>query len=292
MDAFCGSEFWNTSLLERADPDLTICFEQTVLTWVPIGFLWICSPAKLINLWHRRVPPPRNPISCHYVFRQTLVCLLLASTVSQLILTIIEQVQDNKNIPPILYLNPVLYIISWLLVLLIHKIGCLAEMKTSGVLFIFWLLLVLTGIFPFQTLIREALHETEVHEIGMFSLFFISYGLQFISLIISAFSDVPHKEAQQRTRSIHNKSPEEDASFLNKLLFTWFDRMVYLGYKKPLEMEDLWELKAKDKADAVSRAFGWNWKAERVLSCRNSGGKNVVPKASNSSLILVMVSVL
>uniref|UniRef100_UPI00358E78F9 ATP-binding cassette sub-family C member 2-like isoform X2 n=1 Tax=Myxine glutinosa TaxID=7769 RepID=UPI00358E78F9 len=286
MDAFCGSEFWNGSLLDRADPDLTICFEQTVLTWVPIGFLWLCSPVMLIHLWRRRVPPPRNPISCHYVFRQILVCLLLASTVAQLVITIIQQVEDNRNIPPILYLNPLLDIISWLLVLVINKLGCLAEMKTSGVLFIFWLLSVLTGIFPFQTLIRKALNETAVYETGMFSLFFISYGLQFISFIISAFADVPRKESQQLPHGLHKKSPEEDASFLNKLLFCWFDRMVYLGYKKPLEMEDLWELKAKDKADAVSRAFEWNWKAEKVLSRRNSGGRNVVRKASNSSQIL------
>uniref|UniRef100_UPI00358E52C2 ATP-binding cassette sub-family C member 2-like n=1 Tax=Myxine glutinosa TaxID=7769 RepID=UPI00358E52C2 len=120
----------------------------------------------------------------------------------------------------------------------------------------------------------------------MFSLFFISYGLQFISFIISAFADVPRKESQQLPHGLHKKSPEEDASFLNKLLFSWFDRMVYLGYKKRLEMEDLWELKAKDKADAVSRAFEWNWKAEKVMSRRNGGGRNVVRKASNSSQIL------
>lgn len=41
----------NASYLDRADPDLPVCLEQTVLVWIPLGFLWLCAPWHLASIF-------------------------------------------------------------------------------------------------------------------------------------------------------------------------------------------------------------------------------------------------
>lgn len=43
----------NASYLDREDPDLPVCVEQTVLVWIPLGFLWLCAPWHLVSLCRR-----------------------------------------------------------------------------------------------------------------------------------------------------------------------------------------------------------------------------------------------
>ncbi|KAG5443091.1 Multidrug resistance-associated protein 1 [Clonorchis sinensis] len=50
-------------------------------------------------------------------------------------------------------------------------------------------------------------------------------------------------------------SPEEHASFLSRTLFTWFTSLIIRGYRKPLELIDLWKLDEKHCAQHVSDKF-------------------------------------
>lgn len=43
----------NASYVDREDPDLPVCVEQTVLVWIPLGFLWLCAPRHLVSLCRR-----------------------------------------------------------------------------------------------------------------------------------------------------------------------------------------------------------------------------------------------
>ncbi|XP_042563460.1 ATP-binding cassette sub-family C member 2-like [Clupea harengus] len=67
-DEYCGSSFWNASYLDRADPDLPVCVEQTVLVWVQLGFLWLSSPWHLAALF--RGTAPKRHLSRLYVSKQ------------------------------------------------------------------------------------------------------------------------------------------------------------------------------------------------------------------------------
>lgn len=40
----------NDSFLARSDADLPVCFQQTVLVWIPLGFLWVLAPWQLLPL--------------------------------------------------------------------------------------------------------------------------------------------------------------------------------------------------------------------------------------------------
>ncbi|KAG7263587.1 hypothetical protein CRUP_035570 [Coryphaenoides rupestris] len=122
LDHYCGSEFWNGSYLNSTEPDLPVCLEQTVLVWVPLGFLWLCSPWHLAALFRR----PRRP--CHvsrlYLSKQLVAGLLFITAMAGLALTLGEDYGPSGGAgshAAVFYVNPVLYALSWVLVLLCQE---------------------------------------------------------------------------------------------------------------------------------------------------------------------------
>ncbi|NXB58887.1 MRP1 protein, partial [Struthidea cinerea] len=57
-------------------------------------------------------------------------------------------------------------------------------------------------------------------------------------------------------------NPEENASFFSKLTYSWFSRVISLGYKKPLERDDLLELSQGDSPYSVCPNFEKQWRKE------------------------------
>lgn len=59
--------------------------------------------------------------------------------------------------------------------------------------------------------------------------------------------------------SDQNPSPEEGASFPSRMVYQWFDRMAWRGFKAPLEMKDLWDLNLSDQSKQVVPDFNRQW---------------------------------
>uniref|UniRef100_A0A2R9C786 ATP binding cassette subfamily C member 6 n=1 Tax=Pan paniscus TaxID=9597 RepID=A0A2R9C786_PANPA len=55
---------------------------------------------------------------------------------------------------------------------------------------------------------------------------------------------------------------EKSASFFSKVTYSWFSRVITLGYKRPLEREDLFELKESDSFCTVCPIFEKQWRKE------------------------------
>ncbi|KAL6466399.1 hypothetical protein MHYP_G00242030 [Metynnis hypsauchen] len=254
LDEYCGSIFWNDSFLDRPDPDLPVCVERTVLVWVPLAFLWLCAPWHLATLFKKK--PPKAPLSKLYICKQVLAGLLFLTAVAALALTLGEDYGPSSDSsalksPVVLYVNPVLFAVSWLLVMLLQEAVRRREKAVdSGSLFLFWLLQVICEIFPFQTLLRQALTEEGISDLPRFCLFYITFGLQLVALVLSAVADVPPelKEAVRR-------NPESGAAFVSRITFNWFNWMVINGYKRPLVQEDMWDLNEKDNTSHISQEF-------------------------------------
>uniref|UniRef100_A0A2R9C770 ATP binding cassette subfamily C member 6 n=1 Tax=Pan paniscus TaxID=9597 RepID=A0A2R9C770_PANPA len=66
----------------------------------------------------------------------------------------------------------------------------------------------------------------------------------------------------QAWRHAHKCSPEKSASFFSKVTYSWFSRVITLGYKRPLEREDLFELKESDSFCTVCPIFEKQWRKE------------------------------
>ncbi|XP_021258943.1 multidrug resistance-associated protein 1-like isoform X1 [Numida meleagris] len=57
-------------------------------------------------------------------------------------------------------------------------------------------------------------------------------------------------------------SPEENVSCFSKLTYSWFSRLISVGYKKPLERDDLFELNEGDSPYSVGPHFEKQWRKE------------------------------
>uniref|UniRef100_A0A673UJY8 Multidrug resistance-associated protein 1-like n=1 Tax=Suricata suricatta TaxID=37032 RepID=A0A673UJY8_SURSU len=77
-------------------------------------------------------------------------------------------------------------------------------------------------------------------------------------------------------------NPEKSASFFSRMTYSWFTRIIILGYKKPLEREDLFELNESDSSYIVCPIFEKQWRKE-VL--RNQERQEVKAHARKPSLL-------
>ncbi|KAG8000099.1 Canalicular multispecific organic anion transporter 1 [Nibea albiflora] len=192
-----------------------------------------------------------------YLCKQLVASLLFLTAIATLAVTLGEDFGPIKDPPStvknpgVFYANPVLYAVTWILLMLCQEGVRRREGSVdSATLFVFWLLLVLCDIFPFQTLLREALKLGEISDVPRFSLFYISFGLELIALVLSAVPDIP-REAEEHVK----KNPEAGAAFLSRITFNWFNGMVWKGYKRPLVQEDMWELNEIDSTSYINKRF-------------------------------------
>ncbi|XP_070772711.1 ATP-binding cassette sub-family C member 2 isoform X2 [Enoplosus armatus] len=256
LEEYCGSVFWNASYLNREDPDLPVCVEQTVLVWIPLGFLWLCAPRHLVSLC-RKTQVNTKHLSKLYLCKQLVVSLLFLTAIAALAVTLGEDYGPSKDPPStvknpgVYYANPVLYAVTWILLLLCQEgVRRREGAVDSATLFVFWFLLVLCDIFPFQTLLREALKLGEISDVPRFCLFYISFGLELVALILSAVADIP-LEAKEHVK----KNPEAGAPFFSRITFNWFNSMMVKGYKQALVQEDMWELAESDSTAYINKRF-------------------------------------
>ncbi|XP_048194448.1 ATP-binding cassette sub-family C member 2 [Perognathus longimembris pacificus] len=241
MENFCNSTFWNSSYLNTPEADLPLCFEQTVLVWIPLGFLWLLAPWQLFHVYRSRTK--RSSITKFYLAKQVLVGSLLILAAIELAFVLTED-SGQATIPPVRYTNPILYLCTWLLVLLVQHLRQSCIQKNSWYLSLFWILSVLCGTFQFQTMLRALIQDSKSNMVYS-CLYFVSYGFQILILILSAFSE--------SSDSSHN--PSSTASFLSSIAFSWYDSMVLKGYKKSLTLEDVWDVDEDTKTTSLMRRF-------------------------------------
>ena len=54
---FCGGQFWNQSVIwNTEEPDFTSCFQRTLLSWLPAGFLLMTTPFEVTSWQSSQCP--------------------------------------------------------------------------------------------------------------------------------------------------------------------------------------------------------------------------------------------
>ncbi|XP_015175308.1 PREDICTED: multidrug resistance-associated protein 1 isoform X5 [Polistes dominula] len=290
MDQFCGSKFWDANLTWNTDdPDLTECFQKTVLIWVPCLFLWIFSAMEVYYLLNSR--RKNIPYTWLYISKQVLTAALI-------VLTIVDLGKAIHNIPyetvyNVDYVTPVIKIVSFVLagVLLFYnkKYG----MRTSGLLFLFWFFLVLCGIVQLRSLLIQYSNEELTY---LFVSYMIYYSLILSMFLLNFFVDAEPKYSEYPL--VERPCPEQNSSFPSRLTFAWFDALAWKGFKKPLEANNLWSMNPEDTASQIVPKFATYWsknsrKEDNVqnakASFRKSSGQvnfdNNTPRKKVSSIL-------
>ncbi|XP_063922509.1 multidrug resistance-associated protein 1 isoform X6 [Zophobas morio] len=267
MDKFCGSTFWNSSLSWHTnDPDVTKCFEKTVLIWIPCVFLWTFSSLEVYYILHSK----KRDIPWNWVNVSKLLgtAVLFVLTVTDLVTSINSASSSDSGVSNVDIYTPIIKLLSFALsaVLLVYnrKYG----LCTSGLQFLFWLLTAVCGAVQFRTEVRGSKEDLPESQYAYIS-YLIYYPVVLIMLFLNCFADRPPRHSEYP--KLQHPCPEENSSFLSRLLFSWFDPLAWRGFRRPLVDSDLWDMKHEDSAREVVPMFEKHWR--KVLQKSESSTK-------------------
>ncbi|XP_044597667.1 multidrug resistance-associated protein 1 isoform X7 [Cotesia glomerata] len=264
MDLFCGSTFWDLNVTwNTTDPDLTPCFQNTVLVWSPCIFLWTFSLLEayyLINSKRKNIP-----YTWKFISKGVLTAVLIVLSIVDLSVAI-----HNSNYTTVFnvdYYTPFIKIITFGLALLLLHYNRKCGMRTSGLLFLFWFLLALCGAVQFRSIIRDYKDQPELPY--SFGSYFVYYPIVLILFLLNFLVDAEPKFS--RYGQVDRPCPEQSASYPSKILFGWFDSLAWKGFKKPLTTSDLWSMNPEDTASEIVPKFNKYW-TRNLKKCDNSQG--------------------
>ncbi|XP_071797862.1 multidrug resistance-associated protein 1-like [Asterias amurensis] len=265
---FCGDyKFWEPALLNSSHPDLSPCFQETVLSWLPLLFIWLVMPFYLYYI--KTHDQGYIKVSCLHRIKTVLSALMILLPVVDVGLAISEIISPTQQVAAVYLLTPALTALTMILVFLIIQTERMKGVQSSWMLFVFWCILALCGIVEFISKIYTALEQTQF-DLIRFVTFYIFYALGLVQLVCSAIKD---NHPEYSIVSDTNACPEATASFISKITFNWFSSMVFRGYKKTLTEKDLWSLLERDKAAAVMPRFFQSWRKENSKSSSHATKK-------------------
>ncbi|KAK7929186.1 hypothetical protein WMY93_005581 [Mugilogobius chulae] len=162
MEALCElsglDPFWDWNLTWYTEqPDLTQCFQQTVLVWSPCIYLWTCSPLYLLYL-QLRAPGARLPLSSLCCVKTAVAAILLCCCLVELLY--IYALKEEMHQSLVVLLGPLLHIISLVLAVCVIQVERLKGVSSSILLFFFWLLLVLCSIVPLKVAVEQIINQS------------------------------------------------------------------------------------------------------------------------------------
>lgn len=125
---------------------------------------------------------------------------------------------------------------------------------SSGLLFNFWLILVIFAI----PQLRWELRNYDSENLNSWTEFqFLNYMIYFplvsIMLLLNCFADkMPRNSTYAKAA---NPSPEQSSSYLRQIFFQWFDRVTWIGYKRPLTNDDIFDINPDDTSAELVPPF-------------------------------------
>ncbi|XP_030581396.1 multidrug resistance-associated protein 1 [Archocentrus centrarchus] len=267
FDKFCSLDssdpFWDWNRTwYTSDPDLTQCFQNTVLVWLPCLYLWICAPIYFIYL---RSHDQGYICMSHLNKAKTAVGFLLWIICwSDVFYSFWERSHGSSVPAPVHLVSPTLLGLTMLLAIMLIQYERMKGVQSSGVMLIYWLLALLCATVTFRSKIFQALDQPLTVCIWRYTTFYTYYALLLIALFLSCLTDQPPLFSQSVKDS--NPCPEPGASFLSRITFWWTTGMMVTGYRRPLEEKDLWSLNPEDRSHRVVPQLVqcWNTECQKV----------------------------
>uniref|UniRef100_A0AAR2L873 ABC-type glutathione-S-conjugate transporter n=1 Tax=Pygocentrus nattereri TaxID=42514 RepID=A0AAR2L873_PYGNA len=249
MDTFCSLSGldplwdWNQTWYTHT-PELSDCFQNTVLVWAPCIYLWVCSPFYCLHLYcHGR---DRLPFSLLCSAKLLLGFFLASFGFVEFFYILLERNQEiHRHL--VFLLSPVIRSLTVVLAVCIIQWERVRGCRSSVVLFLYWLLGVVCSLVPLRAKIQLAVEQGLSPDIVRYLAFFSYFALQLAQLFLSCFADqAPPSKATLKVRE----------RILHKL--------VVKGYRNPLQAEDLWSLRKEDTSEKIVSDLEEEWTTERT----------------------------
>ncbi|KAJ2829260.1 hypothetical protein IWW50_000956 [Coemansia erecta] len=250
-----SSEGWGP-LSPSRPVDFTTCFQHGVLTTGVNALFLVAAAVRLRTLRH--APPLPRALVAGSLFwvKLSLAVATLAASVAELAFV--------TNAYPLVCAFTVslgLQTAAAAAAVRLHYREQLRSRVASTPLLLFWLATVLLALMRLRTAVSLDLVETQPEMVVANTLFMLA-ALATMALECQA---KPHGLYQlpedDDDEDMGMQSPEERANVFSRLTFTWMTPLLEQGYRKPLQMEDTWELGRRYRPDVATAEFQRNWQA-------------------------------
>jgi ATP-binding cassette subfamily C (CFTR/MRP) protein 1 len=232
MATFCRDPFWNTTLTwNTTQPELTQCFQDTVLIGIPCVFLWLVSPFWICWIVRGRgasqsqYPPPKRKV--HTLIGKIVGTLVLIVSVA---VKIYQRVEDFEQLFPSDVVGHGVLLATYLYNAFIVGLERKFNIHTSPVLFYFWVLHFFLSIPQFVQDVRY-LVDVELEPTHM--------AAAIMSLPVLLIKIVLHSVSDRKKDESNTDAPEAKASHLSQVVFSWMDGLIWKGFKQPLVQSQL-----------------------------------------------------
>uniref|UniRef100_A0A8C4MFN1 Multidrug resistance-associated protein 1 n=1 Tax=Equus asinus asinus TaxID=83772 RepID=A0A8C4MFN1_EQUAS len=240
------------------NPDLTPCFQNSLLAWAPCIYLWATLPCYLFYLRHHG---QGYIILSHLSKLKTALGVLLWCVSWTDLFYSFHGLIHGRAPAPVFFVTPLVVGVTMLLATLLIQYERLRGVQSSGVLIIFWFLCMVCGIIPFRSKILSVLAKGEVEDPFRFTTFYVHFALVLFALVLSCFREKPPLFSPKDADP--NPCPEASAGFISRLTFWWFTKMAIRGYRRPLQDRDLWSLNKEDRSQMVVERLFKAWKKQQ-----------------------------
>ncbi|XP_064487300.1 multidrug resistance-associated protein 1-like [Ornithodoros turicata] len=227
---FCKTPFWDNDVTwNTEDPQLTQCFEDTVLTWIPAAVLVFFLPVKIAAIMEpKERPSPRTLLL--WAKGVVLVCLTIVFSASVILCALAGESQAELSAAIV---NTACTVIILLIQAVEHRRGH----RTSSVHCIFWVINVVCSFPSFYRVLRGAFDHGYYGAPSRHR--FISNMLAF-PLICVLF--VFYSFSEHRQDDDEKVCPLDEASPVSAVTFEWFTPLIFAGYRKSLTLPDLYPI--------------------------------------------------
>ncbi|XP_037524946.1 multidrug resistance-associated protein 1 [Rhipicephalus sanguineus] len=288
MQSFCGSAFWDSDLSwnRRTNPDLTTCFQDTVMLWVPCGLLWTCAPLEFLAM--AKSKSRRRPWTLLTITKLFFSLVLIATSLSELA-NCFTRLGRGAQLYPVDYAAPSIRLVTFGLTVSLIIGGRRAGFYTSAPLCLFWLLMSVGAVLRYRSIMIRVFGQENLdseHKMRNLEFDFVVTVVYFpvvtCQFVMSCFAD-----KSPRLRQKANASPETKASFISAIFFWWFNGMIFRGYKQPLRLGDMWSLDQANETRHIANNFDHFYRREKPSkkpTAAKSGAENTGLSSSSPEI--------
>lgn len=166
--------------------------------------------------------------------------------------------------------------------------------------FLFWLLLVICAIPQLRSEIRDY-DSDNLNSWTQFQFinFIIFFAFITIQLLLNCFPDEEPRRSTFYVKKVKNPSPEPRTSFLNKIFFHWFTYTTWIGFRRPLTENDIFDINPEntcrelippfDKYFAESIEKGRRQQANKKKKTKVDSSDSKPLKTTNGSVVPAII---
>ncbi|KAJ1877065.1 hypothetical protein LPJ57_004145, partial [Coemansia sp. RSA 486] len=253
--------------------DFTTCFQHGVLILgLNIAFIFAAA-IKLHRTRRAAVLPPEIVAGIAFWLKLALVAAALVASTIELLLLLEQQL-----VVSVYAISLTAQTLAVGIALRLHFREQFTSRVGSTPLLLFWLATVLVTLMRLRTSVAMGLGRSNIPVIAATT----GYLLTALGALAMECQPKPHMlyelpyddeddfddsnalalGGSAQSSSCTFQSPEERANIFSRLTFSWMTPLLEKGYRKPLQLEDTWELGFDYRPDIVTERFQRNWRAE------------------------------